>query len=35
MQRQHNELLVLQVVGSELFALTIKDEVVSSISVLE
>lgn len=35
MQRQHNELLVLQVVGRELSAFIIKDEVVSSISVLE
>ena len=35
MQRQHNEPLVLQVVGSELSDLTIEDEVVSSISVLE
>jgi hypothetical protein len=35
MQRQHNELLVVQVVGSELSAFTIKDKVVSSISVLE
>jgi hypothetical protein len=35
MQRQHNELLVLQVIGSELSAFATKDEVVSSISVLE
>jgi hypothetical protein len=35
MQRQHNGLLVLQVVGGDPSAFTIKDELVSSISVLE